>query len=62
MSQEEAAQLALRDSPGEVTTTTKTMRGAETFYSFDIRGAQGTRRVLVDATHGKVMATIPVGE
>jgi uncharacterized membrane protein YkoI len=62
ISQDDAQQLALHDSPGTITSVTKTVRGRDTYYSVDIRGAEGQRRVLVDASHGKVMASIPIAQ
>ena len=45
---------------GQIIASNQTNRAGETFYTFDIRGAQGTQRVTVDASHGKVMAVIPL--
>ena len=62
ISQEEAQQLAMHGSPGTITAVTKTVRGRDTYYSVDNRGAEGQRRVLVDASHGKVMASLPIAQ
>ncbi|HWA63150.1 MAG TPA: PepSY domain-containing protein, partial [Caulobacteraceae bacterium] len=60
ISQNDAAQLALRENPGTVVNSAVTDRQGQTFYTFDIKNDQGTSRVTVNATTSQVMAVIPL--